>query len=67
MKGRLLQQHGFGHEKTYSLQLFHWTNEIELVLELNYAFLTKEEKHSSELVKATLAKSLNPLVGKLSK
>lgn len=64
---RFKQHLGFGHEQTYSLQLYHWAKELKLDIEYHYSLLKPEERHLTELVEASLAEALKPLVGKIAK
>jgi hypothetical protein len=64
LHGRLIQHLGKGHKLTYSLQLNHWSTDLNLKLEYNYAWLDKKHKDVTELLEAALADYLLPLVGK---
>jgi len=65
LQSRYIQHLGFGHSKTYSLQLLHWAKELDLVLEFHYAWLDAAHVEFTELVESALAMKIKPLVGKM--
>ncbi len=64
LHGRFIQHLGFGSEKTYALQLFHWAKSENLKLEFHYAWLDPLYKEFTELIESSLAEKIKPLVGK---
>jgi len=66
LHGRFIQHLGFGSKNTYGLQLAHWAQIPNFVLEYNYAWLDTDKAEYTELVESALAMKIKPLVGKIA-
>ncbi len=66
LQRRLIEHLGFGHGKTFALQLLFWARDLQLELAFHYAWLDPEYKNFTELLESALADKLKPLVGKIA-